>query len=131
MIWKQYKAVYFKNGIKGIRKYVPQSRINYAYYWELGQREKIWKDNVLYRQVKESDKEFNLSLNKLKYYIPIITDKNLRKYIQNIIKTCHITYSAVIWFNLGDRIFKSETTPKIVSENAKKKEFAINLFQKY
>ena len=124
---EQYKSVYFKNGIKGIRKYNPPDRMKLAYYWELYQREKVWKDNIIFRSIVKEDKLAGESLNKLNYYIPIITDKKLRKHLQGIIKASYVAYSLVIWFNLGDRIL--DTNPQIIRGNVRKKEFWLNYFR--
>lgn len=121
-----YKEVYFKDGIKGIRKYALPIRPKEAYYWELYQREKIWKDNAVYRQVKQDDSVTNEALTKLNYYIPVLTDKKLRKYIQAIIKLSHMAYSLAIWLNFGDRLF--EAKPKIKNVNLKRKESWLNFY---
>lgn len=123
---EEYKEVYFKQGIKGVRKRQPHNRIKEAYWWELYQREKIWKDNAVYRQIKKDDDETKELLNKIEYYIPIITDKKLRRNIQYMIKYSHIAYSCLIWFKLGDELFKP--VPKISNANQKRKESIVNTF---
>ncbi len=123
---EEYKNVYFKNGIKGIRKYVQPNRIREAYYWELYQREKIWKDNAIYRQVKQGDDKTKALLNQIEYYIPIITDRKLRKYIQYVIKYSHMVYSLTIWFKFGNELFKP--IPKISNLNLSRQESMLNLF---
>lgn len=126
---EEYKREYFKDGIKGIRKYALLTRPKEAYYWELWQREKVWKDNSIFRQVKAKDYITSESLAKLNYYMPLISDKHLRKYIQAIIKYSHIAYSMVIWLSFGDRIF--DAPPKIKNLNTKRKETTLNILHNF
>jgi hypothetical protein len=122
----EYKRAYFKDGIKGIRKYNPQNRMKLAYYWELYQREKIWEDNAIYRSVRNEDETIVEALTKLNYYLPIISDKKLRKCIRAVIKYSQLAYSEVIWFTFGDVLFDAKPSIRII--NLKRKQFIVNMY---
>lgn len=123
---EQYKKVYFPDGIKGIRRYIVATRPNEAYYYELSEKQKIWKDNAIYRVVKKEDTITNEALEKLDGYILNITDKKLRKYIQAIIKTSHLTYSMMIWFNFANELF--QPNPKISNMNSNRARLMLDFY---
>jgi hypothetical protein len=74
-------------------------------WWWLS-RKKIWRDNLLYRQIKDTDTVTHGILQKLNSHKTEIQDKILRRYVDKLPEGSHAAYSYVVFCKFTHLIFQ-------------------------